>query len=467
MLSNALPVNPWARKSASYLNHLLKATAKFPFPLPGHTPLRTSSEVATLNFVQEATTIPVPKVLAWSSHKDRTPVASEFILLEYVPGVMLAHRWDEPDLDIGLIFWPLLACELEFQMAQFTSIGSLYFKEDVSSELHQRPLFANDVPPSYEAVKDKYCLGPLADRQHWRGRRSDDMYDHGPWPNMLAYFRAVINNQILFIKNHAKDETPFRRPPFHRRDVHICILETLLQTIPLVLPPPSHQIPLLWHPDLNAQNIIVSAEGQGAARFLLIDWHDTTVSPFFMQGTPPPLVLVDNDEFGFKPKDGVRAPDPFPDDLEAAGIRPEDEGRARVAHQRVCRMMSYIGKLLSLEDRAPVLTLTLTLLALYKIDELWDELAEPGTLRPEALVKMCSNRVADEAEHVVWDQWMEATDTALDWNACRGDGLLSDDEAVAQKTRDVIPLLKQQWATDDNFPEPYPFVDGQYSFFLT
>ncbi|KAJ8463805.1 hypothetical protein ONZ45_g17457 [Pleurotus djamor] len=249
--------------------------------------------------------------------------------------------------------------------------------------------------------------------------RSDDMYDHGPWPNMLSYFRAVIDNQILFIKNHAKDETPLRRPPFHRRDVHMSILETLLQTIPLVLPPPSHQIPLLWHPDLNAQNMIVSAEGQGASRFFLIDWQDTTVSPFFMQGTPPPLVIVDN-----------------------------------VASNPRTAMMSYIGKLLSLEDRAPVLVYPHNGIiplrkALYKIDELWDDLVEPGTLRPEALVKMCSSRVADEAEHVV------------------GDGLLSDDQAVAQKTRDVIPLLKQQWATDDNFPEPYPFADGQYSFFLT
>ncbi|KAL0945745.1 hypothetical protein HGRIS_014889 [Hohenbuehelia grisea] len=467
-----------------------QATAKFPFPLPGHTPLRTSSEVATLQFVQEATTIPipVPKVLAWSAQKDATPVGSEFILLEYIPGVMLTHRWDEPDLDIGSVFWPLLLYEREFHEAHFASIGSLYFKEDVSFNLQQRPLFANDVPPSYEAAKDKYRVGPLADRQHWRGSRSDEMYDHGPWPDMLSYFRAVANNQILFLKHHAEDEAPFRRPPFHPRDVHISILETFLEAIPLVLPPPGHQIPLLWHPDLSAQNIIVDAEGRRSSCCLLIDWQDTTVSPFFMQGTPPPLIIVDDDEFGFKPKDGVRDPDPFPDDLEAAGISATDEDRARLMYERVCRMMWYMGKLLNQEHRAPVLvyphTDTLGMLphyitrswedgiiplrkALYKIDELWDYLAEPGTPRPAALVKMCHNRAADEAEHAMWDQWMEATATALDWIACRDDGLLSENETVAQVTRDVIPQLKQQWATDDNFPEPYPFADGQYSFFLT
>ncbi|KAL0951662.1 hypothetical protein HGRIS_008341 [Hohenbuehelia grisea] len=401
---------------------------------------------------------------------------------------MLTHRWDEPDLDVGSVFWPLLLYERMFHEAHFTSIGSLYFKEDVSSDLQQRPLFANHVLPTYEAVKDKYRVGPLADRQHWRGSRSDSMYDHGPWLDTLSYFRAVANNQILFLKHHAKDEALFRRPPFHSRDVHISVIETFLETIPLVLPPPSHQIPLIWHPDLSAQNIIVDAEGHRTTCCLLIDWQDTTVAPFFMQGSPPPLVLVDNDEFGFKPKDGVRAPDPFPEDLEAAGISAADEDRAHIAYKRVCKELWYMGKLLKQEHRAPVLVYphmdTLGMLphhitrswedsiipvrkALYKIDELWDYLTEPGTPRPAALVEMCRNRAADGAEHAAFDKWMDASATALDWIACRDDGLLSEDKSVAEQTRSVIPQLKEQWATDVTFPKPYPFSDGMYSFFLS
>ncbi|KAL0958568.1 hypothetical protein HGRIS_000708 [Hohenbuehelia grisea] len=464
-----------------------QATAKIPFPMPGHTPRRTSSEVATLQFIKEATTIPVPSVLAWSSRKEMTPVGSEFIILEYRPGVMLSHRWDEPDLDMGAVFWPLLLYEREFHMAPFSSIGSLYFKDDVSPDLQQRPLFADAVPLEFDAVKDKFRVGPLADRQHWRGPRGDGMYDHGPWPDMLSYFRAIANNQLLFLKHHAKDETPFRRPPFHPRDVHVSILETYLKTIPLILPPSPLQTPLLWHPDISAQNIIVHAEDR-ASFCALIDWQDTAILPFFMQGTPPPLVIVDNDEFGFIPKDGVRPPDPFPENLADVGINPNDEPLARLLYERVRKMMWYIGKLMKQEHRAPVLIFPHTDIlgmlphyitrswedgiipvrkALYKIHDSWDDLAEPGVPRPTALVEMCRNRSADEAEDAQWSQWMAQTEKSLDWIACRGDGLLSETEEVANLTKEAAPQLKQQWDTDDDFPDPFPFADGQYSFFLT
>ena len=46
---------------------------------------KTESEVATLRFVAERTTIPAPKVYAWDADPDNL-VGAEYILLEKIPG---------------------------------------------------------------------------------------------------------------------------------------------------------------------------------------------------------------------------------------------------------------------------------------------------------------------------------------------------------------------------------------------
>ncbi|KAL0952751.1 hypothetical protein HGRIS_006980 [Hohenbuehelia grisea] len=464
-----------------------QATAKIPYPVPGHTPRRISSEVATLQYIKDTTMIPVPSILAWSALKHATPVGSEFILLKHFPGVMLAARWDEPGLDELAVFWPVLLYEREFQKASFSGIGSLYFKDDVSSDLQQRPLFVGDVPPKYEAVKDKYRIGPLADRHYWRGPRGDGMYDNGPWPNILSYFIAVAQNQLLFLRHHAKDDAPFRRQPFHSRDVHEATIRTYIETIPLILPPEEAQTPMLWHPDLNAQNIIVDPDDRPVIHSV-IDWQDTAILPFFMQGTPPPLVMLDSDEFGFQPKDGIREPDPFPEDPVAHGIDPKFISLAQREWERVRRKMWYIGKLLNQEHRSPVLTIPHTDIigmlpfnilrswedgifpvrkALHDIHDNWEDLAQPGVPRPAALVSFAQDRASTEAEDKKWAKWMSHSEIALDWIAGQGDGRLSQNEDVARQTITLAPQLKDQWDTDDDFPDPYPFADGQYSFFLT
>ncbi|KAL0947833.1 hypothetical protein HGRIS_013897 [Hohenbuehelia grisea] len=480
-----------------------EATLKIPFRLPGHTSRRTASEVATLQYMNDTSPIPAPSVIAWSSRKDATPVGSEFILLEYVPGETLANHWHDPDFDPLDVFRPLLRYERAFQEASFSGIGSLCFKDDVLTEC-QQPLFASVPPPSYEAVKDKYRVGPLADRQYWRGQRGDKIYDHGPCelvqlpfavaptanllatsgPTMLAFFTAIAKNQLLFLEKHAKDDAPFRRPPFHSRDTHRAIIETYLETIPHVLPLDDAQTSLIWHPDLNAHNILIKPKGRRSI-VGIIDWQDTAIMPFLMQSSLPPLVIADDDEFGFKPKDLIRQPDPFPENPAAHGISANDEPRARVQHERIRRMMWYIGELLDQERRSPVLPApcggTIAMLplyivrswedgiipvrkALYTIHDSWDDLAQHGVSRPAALVDLCCNRAVDEVETKRWDFWISQSEQALGCIACEGDGLV--DKELASEALEAAPNLKEEW-DKENLPGPYPFVDGQYSYFLS
>jgi hypothetical protein len=103
--------------------------------------------------------------------------------MERIPGVELRNRW----LDIrggeqvNPLFDGLFDIEASFGRCHFSQIGSLYFKEDVSKELQNRPLFMrNQTPPNLLEASNKYRIGPLADRQWWRGERTRMNIDRGP-----------------------------------------------------------------------------------------------------------------------------------------------------------------------------------------------------------------------------------------------------------------------------------------------
>lgn len=148
---------------------------------PAH--LCTASEVATMEFARTVLSLPVPKVLAYSSRADSTPVGCEFIIMEVASGSEFGQlaRGQQgtrlPDLErcvedtAGIVrTW----CE-----TPFSQIGSLFFKEDVSDSLRQRPLYAPGAPASLGGA-DRFRIGPSVNREFWRGKRELLDVDRGP-----------------------------------------------------------------------------------------------------------------------------------------------------------------------------------------------------------------------------------------------------------------------------------------------
>jgi hypothetical protein len=100
------------------------------------------------------------------------------------------HRWAH--IAKGHEVFPLLDgvfdIERKFETAPFSQIGSLYFKDDVAVEYQKRPLFRPNYPVDddselhgrLEAAKEKYRIGPIADRQWWRAERAHIACDRGP-----------------------------------------------------------------------------------------------------------------------------------------------------------------------------------------------------------------------------------------------------------------------------------------------
>lgn len=70
-----------------------QVVAKIPYPIAGLPHLTTASEVATMEYMRDFVDTPVPKVYAWSSNADETPVGAEYIIMEKASGVALKSVW--------------------------------------------------------------------------------------------------------------------------------------------------------------------------------------------------------------------------------------------------------------------------------------------------------------------------------------------------------------------------------------
>lgn len=99
----------------------------FRIPLPTYPWYKTESEVATIRFISEKTTIPVPKIYAYDSSA-HNELGYEWILMERVPGVQYSELEDELSLDEKLDIARTVANWVhQMSRLRFGSIGSLYF----------------------------------------------------------------------------------------------------------------------------------------------------------------------------------------------------------------------------------------------------------------------------------------------------------------------------------------------------
>ncbi|KAF8430848.1 hypothetical protein L210DRAFT_3729935 [Boletus edulis BED1] len=186
--------------------------------------------------------------------------------MEYTPGVELRKRLNTGSFDDTRFVDRLVDMECKFTRFRFSQIGSLYYKEDVSSELQQRPLYAEGVKGG---GSDRFRIGPCVDFDMWRGERCHLAIDRGPWPDTLSYVRAIVDIEKEWLSTFAVPRErgdPFRRPGSDNDpDAHARLLDDFLAVLPIVLPSDAICAPVLWHMDLHASNILVPARARWAS----------------------------------------------------------------------------------------------------------------------------------------------------------------------------------------------------------
>lgn len=160
-------------------------TVKIPYAstVPKH--YATASEVATLTFLRSKG-LPVPQVYDWSSKGPQSDVGVEYIMMEKAPGIGLDTIWfdikKEQSRDLVSSYVDI---ETKLFLLPFGSYGSIYFKEDVPTDL-QAPLYQPGTPDDHQD-SDRYCMGPIADYMFWYGKRAEMPFSRGPCRDCLCF----------------------------------------------------------------------------------------------------------------------------------------------------------------------------------------------------------------------------------------------------------------------------------------
>ncbi|KAK4965249.1 hypothetical protein LTR66_012158 [Elasticomyces elasticus] len=303
--------------------------AKIPCPNAGPALYTTASEVAVMQYVQTQTTVPVPKILAWSSDASN-PVGTEYILMEKAPGIQLFRVWDRMDDSKKLtLIHNLTRLESQLVSLRFPASGNLYLRHSIPDKVKRKTLNSYIDP-------NLYCIGPSCDRS-WLLEPSIETanldLDKGPWSSLSAYGVALAKREISRIVRTPKQDP--RPIPRGATSEQIFLLETTINLMKVLEahPPLARSAqPMLWHTDLHMGNIFVSDEDPSQI-LSFIDWQSTSVLPMFLQVRWPVFLKPPkNYPTGFiKPK--------LPDDFDRLSF--EDKEPAVYEWKQATRAKAY------------------------------------------------------------------------------------------------------------------------------
>ncbi|PWY93924.1 phosphotransferase enzyme family protein [Aspergillus sclerotioniger CBS 115572] len=284
-----------------------QVVGKVPNPNAGRPHYTTASEVATMDFMRNELSTPVPRVLAWSSKADENPVGAEYIIMEKVEGVQLDSVW--PKMDIKKRF-ELVKTISGYQKAwisrSFTQYGSLYY----SSDLENSDGCVIVKEDGYELKEHRFAVGPTTGREFHDDGRIEVDFDRGPWDTVHQYKSAVGFRELACVQNMTRLPRsllglygPSTYTP--SRSKEIAALRDYLALLPFFLPTDeSISSAYLWHPDLHTENIFVHPERPSEV-LGIIDWQSSEVlplfdharQPYFLDYDGPPATGLDPPEF--------------------------------------------------------------------------------------------------------------------------------------------------------------------------
>lgn len=134
--------------------------------------------------VRKHTSIPVPRVLAWSSNNSNA-VGAEYIIIEKAAGVLLFQVWDSiTESDQLQLIRNLTQIEAQLLAIYFPIYRGLYLRTDNIEQL-SRPLD--------DELGLSFCIGPSCDREYNPDLSLD--FDKGPCESP-AYFDSLQTNYL-------------------------------------------------------------------------------------------------------------------------------------------------------------------------------------------------------------------------------------------------------------------------------
>ncbi|PPQ74095.1 hypothetical protein CVT24_012940 [Panaeolus cyanescens] len=269
--------------------------ARIPMPLAGPPHVVTASEVATMSFLRNRLGLTqVPNIISWSSQASKTAVGAEFIIMDLAGGIELADVWDKLTINQKarvVSEWVKFETKV-IHAFERGGYGSLYFRQDVPSDVARDVFLPNSSQPDSD-----YVLGPSVSQQgYWKDEcivPEDLIPQHGPWPDVLSYLKSITIQERYWIEKMAKRPTRKRPHPS---------IELVRKVAQYFIPSDERLLrPTMTLRDSHMYNIFISEEALARGDIEItsvIDWQHTTILPLYLAADAPRFIGYDTPKPG-------------------------------------------------------------------------------------------------------------------------------------------------------------------------
>ncbi|KAG8826065.1 hypothetical protein FRC17_008430, partial [Serendipita sp. 399] len=265
-------------------------------PCPDFPRDKVESEVATLKYLKERTSLVVPRVHSWNS-KAESEAGTEYMIIEKLPGVSAHDAWKVLDHDAKKRMTVDVAMALrELFSLRFSQSGSLYVDKDHSITVG--PIIS---APFYQTLDGEVRFPdiPLPDLSQFRG----------PYSLTSQYLASSLHAEFFIVEQlHDSVLTEFEGSE-EKLDTAYRVMKKALDLVHIY---PGDQPlktgeggELLWNPeqkgdpfsllldDFRLSNIMVEAPSGKVLGF--IDFEATTTAPLWRCATVPSWLDTEED----------------------------------------------------------------------------------------------------------------------------------------------------------------------------
>ncbi|CAG8490457.1 12877_t:CDS:1 [Racocetra fulgida] len=206
---------------------------------------KTESEVAVMEYIRLNTHIPVPKVYYWNSSVNN-PVGTEYILMEYLPGIRLCDIWSNLKIKKKKKFFlKIIDIQLALKKLTFSKIGSIFF----------------------DGKNDQFKIGQVIESIFFTGERATlPTMERGLFKTTKEYILAVIRNQMHYYSMFKSTNKQKSLIPKY---------EELYQLVPKYFQDDGNDTFVLTHIDFHMSNILVKNDEITG----VIDWECSGAFP--------------------------------------------------------------------------------------------------------------------------------------------------------------------------------------------
>jgi aminoglycoside phosphotransferase len=329
--------------------------------LPVDPHLKTASEVATLSYVSNHTSIPVPEVIAYDPSA-QNDLGFEWILMTRLPGVPLKELWTT-----SLLSWHERVCitkEISGYIRQMQGLhsnrlGSLYLTGQQHPKLDElHPHASSNITknePRFTPLKSdpRYSIGPVVAIPFFHSNRVNLLSRRGPFSSSSSWLRSLLHlqiastlDQMAAVVEHQTEDGD------HGYDLDnvsemidaIAAANHLLGLLDYFFVETDIETFQLTHDDLSTNNILIHPTTHQITG--IVDWECISFQPEWKARCPPQFIYGPEINLGFYAMNfGTPIPD-VPPPLPPSGTTDTDTDGVEGGGEAVLEVREYLEKML-------------------------------------------------------------------------------------------------------------------------